>query len=393
MQAGNRQGRFVTLILTAGLIAASAATAQQQPTGRAGTQAPAAAKSAQPPPAKPGAPAPSPGLDFVPPRTANPDQVVATVNGDTVTRGEVFKVVMHYFIPPGKESQAYNLALDAAINHHLLVQYVSKKGVQVSEKEVDGDIAKLEEELKANGSDLPSFMAGNDVTLADLRRQGKNILLFQKFIDALATDKALKEFVLKHPDVYNRTKIRASHIFLRVDPETPPETKAKIKAKLASIKREIEAKKTTFKDAADKYSEDQVNAEKHVGGDIGFFAHNQFNKRFEAAAFALKQGVVSEPVETDFGYHLILVTERKEGEPVKYEDVKEQVLEHYKQDLEERILADELKTAKITRKPMPVDFIPTAEVPKGRTGNPTIDPASKPAGNPSTKAAKAQSPR
>ncbi len=296
-----------------------------------------------------------------------------------------------------KRNRPTTSRLDAAVNHHLLVQYVTKKGVQVSEKEVDQDIAKLEEELKANGQDLASFMAGNDVTMADLRRQGKNILLFQKFIDAVATDKALKDFVLKHPDVYNRTKIRASHIFLRVDPETPDakkaQIKAQVKASLAKIKSDIDAKKISFKDAANKYSEDQVNAEKHVGGDIGYFAHNQFNKKFETAAFALKPGVVSEPVETDFGFHLILVTDRKEGEPVKYEEVKDQVLEHYKQDLEERILAEELKNAKIVKKPMPADFIPAAEAPKGRTGNPKVDPASKPASGASTKPAQAQSPR
>ena len=91
----------------------------------------------------------------------------------------------------------------------------------------------------------------------------------------------------------NRTVVRASHILVDTKDEA------------LSIKNEIDNGKITFADAAAKYSKCPSGQR---GGALGVFGRGQMVKPFEDAAFSLPLNTVSEPVRTQFGYHLIIVT-------------------------------------------------------------------------------------
>ena len=91
-----------------------------------------------------------------------------------------------------------------------------------------------------------------------------------------------------------KSAVRASHILVSTEEEA------------LKLKSEIEAGNMTVADAASKYSKCPSGARN--GGDLGFFGRNQMVKPFEDAAFSLPLNVVSEPVRTQFGYHLIQVT-------------------------------------------------------------------------------------
>ena len=90
-----------------------------------------------------------------------------------------------------------------------------------------------------------------------------------------------------------RTTVRASHILVDT------------KEDALKIKSDIESDKITFEDAAAKYSKCPSGQR---GGDLGYFGRGQMVKPFETAAFSLPVNTVSEPVQTQFGYHLIKVT-------------------------------------------------------------------------------------
>ena len=94
----------------------------------------------------------------------------------------------------------------------------------------------------------------------------------------------------------NRTSVRASHILVSNE------------ADALKLKNAIEAGQITFEDAAQKYSSCPSGQR---GGDLGFFGRGQMVKPFEDAAFTLPVGEVSNPVQTQFGYHLIKVTAEK----------------------------------------------------------------------------------
>jgi len=93
--------------------------------------------------------------------------------------------------------------------------------------------------------------------------------------------------------VTERTTVRASHILV-------PSQEAALK-----LKNDIEENKITFEDAAAKYSQCPSGQR---GGDLGYFTRGQMVRPFEDAAFSLPVNTVSEPVKTQFGYHLIKVT-------------------------------------------------------------------------------------
>lgn len=92
------------------------------------------------------------------------------------------------------------------------------------------------------------------------------------------------------------TKVRASHILV------DSEQKAK------DLLEEIRSGKTTFDMAAREYS---MCPSKRDGGDLGFFGRGMMVKPFEDAAFDMEVGQVSEPVQTQFGWHLIQLTAKK----------------------------------------------------------------------------------
>ena len=94
----------------------------------------------------------------------------------------------------------------------------------------------------------------------------------------------------------NRVAVRASHILVDT------------KEDALQLKNSIESGKISFEDAAQKYSKCPSGQR---GGDLGAFGRGQMVKPFEDAAFSAPVGVVTDPVKTQFGYHLIKVTAAK----------------------------------------------------------------------------------
>src|SRR5262249_9395568 len=97
-----------------------------------------------------------------------------------------------------------------------------------------------------------------------------------------------------------------------------------------------------------------------------------FLEEFANAAFKLRKGEISQPVETPFGWHLIQITDRKEGKLPDFEQNRVYILTAYAADLQKEVLAAERTTAKIETKPMPKGIFP-AEAPAG-VGGPAATP-------------------
>ncbi|MEY3410499.1 MAG: hypothetical protein RL593_75 [Pseudomonadota bacterium] len=117
-------------------------------------------------------------------------------------------------------------------------------------------------------------------------------------------------------------KRRASHILIGFGPGASPEAKAQAKNKAEEILAEVKKNPAKFAELAKKNSQDPGSAEK--GGDLGMFGRGAMVKAFEEAAYSMKPGQVSDLVQSEFGFHIIKLTEIS-GQAQSYESLKPQI--------------------------------------------------------------------
>lgn len=117
-------------------------------------------------------------------------------------------------------------------------------------------------------------------------------------------------------------KRRASHILIGFGVSSTPQAKQEARKKAEQVLAEVKKNPGKFDELAKKYSQDPGSAEK--GGDLGVFGRGSMVKPFEDAVFSMKPGAVSDLVESEFGFHIIKLTEIQ-GEAQTYETVRPQI--------------------------------------------------------------------
>ena len=124
---------------------------------------------------------------------------------------------------------------------------------------------------------------------------------------------------------------RASHILITVKKDASAADKAAAKAKAESLLAQVRKNPAEFARLAKENSQDTASAEK--GGDLGYFSEGMMVKPFSDAALKLKQGEISDLVESDFGYHIIQLTGIKTAQVKPLEQVKADIATEIKNQL------------------------------------------------------------
>ena len=166
-----------------------------------------------------------------------------------------------------------------------------------------------------------------------VKNQIKQGLAIQKLIDnkfaknISLSDSETKEYYDKNPEQFKLPEqVKASHILIKVDRAAEEPVKKAAMEEMVKIQKRINNGED-FAALAREYSQ-CPSSEK--GGDLGFFGRGQMVPPFEKAAFALKPGEVSGIVETEFGYHIIKVTDKRDSMAITYEDVKDKLKNYLK---------------------------------------------------------------
>jgi parvulin-like peptidyl-prolyl isomerase len=116
-------------------------------------------------------------------------------------------------------------------------------------------------------------------------------------------------------------QVKASHILFKLEPTSSDEEAAAAEKKALEVRQEI-VDGLAFAEAAKKYSEGPTGPD---GGDLGYFTRERMVPAFSQAAFELPLGQISDPVRTQFGYHLILVADRKEKVVTPLDEVRDSI--------------------------------------------------------------------
>ncbi|HXD86597.1 MAG TPA: peptidylprolyl isomerase [Urbifossiella sp.] len=290
------------------------------------------------------------GIAAAEPPKPEADPAAATVNGATIRVAQLDAVLRAKFnfllLTEEQRQQMRKEVLPALIDELLLKQFLAKNAPPVDAAEIDKQLRAFTHALERQGKTLAEFLKQSQQTEASLRESWAAMQQLDGYVKKNVPEERLKQYYAANKEYFDRVEVKATHIILAVSPRATPGEKAAARAKLAAIRADILAKKIDFAAAARKHSQDPTAA---TGGDLGFLPRKGsfMDEAFTKVAFALKPGELSDIVETEFGLHLILVAERKPGQPSQYEKCKDEVRETFADDYRAELVAKLRKEAQI----------------------------------------------
>jgi peptidyl-prolyl cis-trans isomerase C len=272
------------------------------------------------------------------------DPIVAKVNGTAITRADL--EALQSQLPPFAQQQPlsalYPRLVDRLVDGKLVLAKAKSEKFE-QDPEVRKQIALLQDRV---------------IEQIWVHRQ----------IDKQLTDEVLKKAYDESIKSFKaEDQVRARHILVP--------TKEEADKLLARLKK--------GEDFAALAKEASKDGSASSGGDLGFFGKGQMVKPFEEAAFGLKMGEVSKaPVQSQFGWHLIKVEERKPSTPPSFEESKAELKESRSRELADKIVADLRKDAKIERFDLDGKPLSDAKTDAKPAESSKAEPAAKPAEQP-----------
>lgn len=324
--------------------------------------------------AKPTAPpAPAAAAPAAPAAPALPD-VVAVVEGVEIKGPELEKTFTGFLasrqipadaLPPAERARGYQMILDEMIKEKLIEK--RSAAVKVTDEQVTETFKKFTANLGPE-EEVKKQIEASGQTLESVRENIRTSLRQDQWLEAEVdkaggvSDKDAETFYKANTEKFlSPPEVRASHILVRVPPESKPEVVVEKQKAAQAIAVRVK-KGEDFAKLAKELSEDP--SAKENSGDLNFFGKDQMVPEFSEAAFKMKTGEISEPVRSQFGYHVIKVTDRHDAETVPLEKVKPKLLAYLKGQKVEALKKEIREKAEVKiNLPAPPPEEPAAAVP------------------------------
>jgi peptidyl-prolyl cis-trans isomerase C len=242
------------------------------------------------------------------------------------TQGKAMRIGSINDIPKEERAQFRRMVLNNMVEKRLILNAAAEKKLTASEAEVQEEL----KELKGRFPDEAAFQSAlqqQNMKQKDIEDKIRETLTIRKVMENVAdttatiTEKQLKEYYDEDTDRFKQEEeVKASHILVKVEKDATPEERAAAKKKIEEIRDKI-TKGGDFAKLAAEFSD--CPSGKRDGGNLDWFGKSRMVPEFEAAAFKLKPGEMSDIVETSFGYHIIKVTDKRAEKMLGYDEVKE----------------------------------------------------------------------
>ena len=289
------------------------------------------------------APAPggaAPDAAAVQPVPAELPDVIARVNGQTISRADFERAVRNVEnraggpVPPAERDRVFRRVLDDLIGYRLLVHESQSRKVAVSDADVEASVGEIRQQFPSEEA-FTSALAQQQLTAAQVRSDARQNLGVEKLLEmeiaskTAVTPDQIAAFYKENPQAFQvPEQVRASHILISVTPDADAPTKAAARAKAESVLKSAKGG-ADFAALAREHSQDPGSAA--GGGDLGVFRQGQMVGPFNDVAFKLAPGAISDVVETDFGYHIIKVVEKQPARAVALDEARGDIERHLQQ--------------------------------------------------------------
>ncbi len=264
---------------------------------------------------------------------ALPDPV-AVVDGDPIHPQDLQRVATSVLSANGRNINELNDAERLKAYHSVLDDMVTDRLVakaSASEPVADVDIEKRLANLRTQfGANFDAEVKKSGQTVDQIRHNIRTQIAQQEWVEQqiapaikVTPEEVEKYYKESPPNRFDAPEmVRASHILVAVRRDAPPEDALAAENKINDLAARIR-KGESFEALAKQYSDDP-NA-KQTSGDLDYFSRERIMPEFADAAFKLKVGEVSPPVRTQFGYHLIKLTDRKPAHVATLDEARDQI--------------------------------------------------------------------
>ena len=317
---------------------------------------------------------------------------IIKVNGEPITKSSYEEIYDREISSPQykqfsgflkDEDSIMSLMLKDRIVNELILkeiinQEVEKRKIEVTEDEIQARKNEIAEKIGSEEK-VEELLKRNNISEKQFDKDIENEIKIDKLIEATqstkVSEKEVKDFYNKNIASFNYPeRVRASHILIQVNPaqikqeiiaqdkkgeltsdEIDKKTKEAVDNKMNFTKEvlnKVKANPENFAALAKQYSDDKVSALK--GGDLGFFTRKDMVKPFADAAFNLKPGTVSDIVVTDYGNHIIIVTDKAAAGIQPFEKMKNEIQAYLEQKKKIDVLTSLLDGLKASAK---VEFV------------------------------------
>lgn len=242
--------------------------------------------------------------------TQTQKEVVAKVNDVEITKDELYNQLV---------AQNGEAALNALIAEKIMVAEVEAKEITVTDEEIQENINEMTD-YYGGEEEMNNALTQYNLTLDDMKENITTNLQLQKVLEPYVeiTDEEIQEYFTTNKEYLDQAEeVKASHILVETK-ETADEVKEKLNGG------------ADFADLAKEYSTDTSNSQS--GGSLGYFGKGQMVAEFDEKAFSMKVDEISDPIQTQVGYHIIKVEDHKEAKEATLDEVKEDIRKSIFQD-------------------------------------------------------------
>jgi len=283
-----------------------------------------------------------------------PATVLATVNSTSITAADLSQELTRPDLKTAVEALHDQPAELDKLKKNVLTSMIDKELLITAAK---GSGTYKPDEIKKEVNEIIQEQGGQEVIQPILSSYGTSWdgfmrdmnerLTIEKFIeqDLLSkitiSDEELKAAFAANPALYAEPEtVTARHILVLVKPNASKSEEDAALTRLKEIQKRVTAPGADFGKIASETTDD--TASKSGGGSLGAFQRGMMVPEFEKAAFELKVGEISQPIKTNYGYHLIKVEDHKQGEAPTFEKAKDRVRYQVMSKTHDRVLTDKI---------------------------------------------------